>query len=267
MLTGIHISSYGIDFEEEAWNQGHSVEVMQGEERHDYRGRSKLLDLVEQIHEIEGLKRIRLGSLEPRIITAENAAKLASLKKVCPHFHLSLQSGCNETLKRMNRHYTTGEYYDSVNLLRSVYDRPAITTDVIVGFPGETEEEFEQTYDFLAKVGFYEMHIFKYSKRQGTRAAVMKDQVPDQVKTLRSNRLLTMEKEQSKEFRSRYIGSEAEVLFEETKELNGKLFQVGHTADYVKVALETERNLSNCLKKVYVTDFLTDEILNCNTMD
>ena len=142
VLTGIHISSYGIDFEEEAWNQGHSVEVMQGEERHDYRGRSKLLDLVEQIHEIEGLKRIRLGSLEPRIITAENAAKLASLKKVCPHFHLSLQSGCNETLKRMNRHYTTGEYYDSVNLLRSVYDRPAITTDVIVGFPGETEEEF-----------------------------------------------------------------------------------------------------------------------------
>lgn len=267
VLTGIHISSYGIDFEEEAWNQGRSVEAMQGEERHDYRGRSKIVDLVEQIHGIEGLKRIRLGSLEPRIITVENAARLASLEKVCPHFHLSLQSGCDETLKRMNRHYTTGEYYDSVKLLRSVYDNPAITTDVIVGFPGETEEEFEQTCEFLSKVGFYEMHIFKYSKRQGTRAAAMKDQVRDQVKTLRSNKLLAMEKAQSKEFRSRYIGREAEVLFEETKELNGKLFQVGHTADYVKVALETDQNLSNCLKKVLVTDFLTDEILNCNTLD
>ena len=267
VLTGIHISSYGIDFEEEAWKQGRSVEVMQGEDRHDYRGSSKLLDLIGQIHEIEGLKRIRIGSLEPRIITPENAVRLAAMGKVCPHFHLSLQSGCDETLKRMNRHYTAGEYYESVKLLRSVYDRPAITTDVIVGFPGETEEEFEQTCGFLEKISFYEMHIFKYSKRQGTRAAAMKDQIPDPVKTARSNRLLAMEKEQSKAFRSRYIGKEAAVLFEETKELNGRIFQVGHTADYVKVALETDENLSNCLKKVLITEFLTDEILNCNPMD
>ena len=267
VLTGIHISSYGIDFEEEAWKQGRSVEVMQGEDRHDYRGSSKLLDLIGQIHEIEGLKRIRIGSLEPRIITPENAVRLAAMEKVCPHFHLSLQSGCDETLKRMNRHYTAGEYYESVKLLRSVYDRPAITTDVIVGFPGETEEEFEQTCGFLEKISFYEMHIFKYSKRQGTRAAAMKDQIPDPVKTARSNRLLAMEKEQSKAFRSRYIGKEAAVLFEETKELNGRIFQVGHTADYVKVALETDENLSNCLKKVLITEFLTDEILNCNPMD
>ena len=189
------------------------------------------------------------------------------MDKVCPHFHLSLQSGCDETLKRMNRHYTTREYYESVKNLRCVFEHPAITTDVIVGFPGETDEEFEQTCTFLEQVGFYEMHIFKYSKRQGTRAAVMKDQVPDKIKTSRSARLLALEKIQSKEFRSCYIGKEAEVLFEETKELDGAHFWIGHTADYVKVALKTEENLSNCLKKVRITDFLTDEILNCNTLD
>lgn len=267
VLTGIHISSYGIDFEEEAWAQGRSMEVLKEEGRHDYRGRSKLIDLVEQIHEIEGLQRIRLGSLEPRIITEENAVRLSAMKKLCPHFHLSLQSGCDETLQRMNRHYTAGEYYQSVEVLRRAFAHPAITTDVIVGFPGETEAEFAQTYDFLAKVGFYEMHVFKYSKRQGTRAAVMKDQVPEQVKTARSAVCLALEKEQSKAFRSRYIGKEAEVLFEETKELNGMVFQIGHTADYVKVALKTGEKLSNCLKKVRITDFLTDEILNCISMD
>ncbi len=267
VLTGIHISSYGIDFQDEAWQQGHSVEALKEEGRHDYRGQSKLVDLVEQIHEIEGLHRIRLGSLEPRIVTPQNAARLSAMKKVCPHFHLSLQSGCDETLKRMNRHYTAGEYYESVKNLRRVFDHPAVTTDVIVGFPGETEEEFAKTVAFLEKVGFYEMHIFKYSKRQGTRAAVMKDQVPDQIKTIRSNRLLSLEKEQSKDFRSRYIGEETEVLFEETKEINGELFWVGHTAAYVKVAMKTEQNLSNCLKKVFVTEFLTDEILKCNSLD
>lgn len=267
VLTGIHISSYGIDFEEEAWTRGESVEAFQEEGRHDYRGKSKLIDLVERIHGIEGLNRIRLGSLEPRIITPENAARLAAMKKVCPHFHLSLQSGSDATLKRMNRHYTAGEYYESVELLRSVYDRPAITTDVIVGFPGETEEEFEETCAFLDKVRFYEMHIFKYSRRQGTRAASMKEQVPDQVKTVRSMRLLAMEKEQSGAFRSCYIGKEAEVLFEETKEIAGAVYWIGHTADYVKVALSAPQNLSNCLKKVLITDFLTDEILNCNSLD
>lgn len=267
VLTGIHISSYGIDFEEEAWKQGKSLEVLKEDGRHDYRGQSRLIDLVEQIHGIEGVRRIRLGSLEPRIITEENAGRLAALEKLCPHFHLSLQSGCDETLKRMNRHYTVGEYYQSVEILRKSFDHPAITTDVIVGFPGESEEEFSKTCAFLDKVGFYEMHVFKYSKRQGTKAAMMKEQVPDQVKTARSSRLLALEKEQSKAFRSRYIGKEAEVLFEETKELNGAVFQIGHTPDYVKVALKTGEKLSNCLKKVEITDFLTDEILNCISMD
>ena len=267
VLTGIHISSYGIDLQDEAFEQGHSIESIREEGRHDYRGKSKLIDLVERIHDIEGLHRIRLGSLEPRIVTAENAVRLAAMKKVCPHFHLSLQSGCDETLKRMNRHYTAGEYYESVKNLRDVYDHPAITTDVIVGFPGETESEFTKTVAFLEKVGFYEMHIFKFSKRQGTRAAEMKEQVPETVKTTRSNQLLALEKEQSKKFRSRYIGEETEVLFEETKEINGELFWVGHTADYVKVAIKTDENMANCLKKVFVTEFLTDEILKCCSLD
>ncbi len=267
VLTGIHISSYGIDFEDEVWQQGISTRVRREEGRSDYRGNSKLIDLVEQIHEVDGLCRIRLGSLEPRIVTAENAQRLGKLSKVCPHFHLSLQSGCGETLKRMNRHYTPGEYYDSVKNLRRAFELPAITTDVIVGFPGETEEEFEETCAFLEKTGFYEMHIFKYSKRQGTRAAAMGGQVPDQVKTKRSNRLLAMEREQSKEFRSHYIGKEAEVLFEEVKEIGGERFWTGHTDDYVKVALRSGEDLENCLKRVRVTDFLTDEILNCNSLD
>ncbi len=249
VLTGIHISSYGIDFEG----------------KKAYSGDSGLIDLVEKIHDIEGLERLRLGSLEPRIITKEVAKRLAALPKLCPHFHLSLQSGCDETLQRMNRHYTAGEYLQSVEYLRDVFDHPAITTDVIVGFPGETEEEFHQTRDFLEKIGFYEMHVFKYSKREGTRAAVMPDQVPDAVKTLRSNELLQMEKKQSKEFRNRYIGQTTEILIEETKEIAGKSFWLGHTRDYVKIALpvsgtDVQMN-TNVMAKVKVQAFLTDEIL------
>lgn len=262
VLTGIHISSYGIDFEQEAWEGGRSVEALRGEGRHDYSGSSKLIDLVERIHEVEGLKRIRLGSLEPRVITWENAGRLGALPKVCPHFHLSLQSGCDQTLNRMNRKYTCGEYYESVKNLREFFDRPAVTTDVIVGFPGETEEEFEETKAFLEKVEFYEMHIFKFSKRQGTPAAEMAGQVKDTDKSRRSNELLEMEKVQSKEFRECYIGREAEVLFEESKLIGGRRYQIGHTADYVKVALETEENLANSMKIVEIVDFLTDEILN-----
>ena len=262
VLTGIHISSYGIDFEEEAWQQGRSVEKIKGEGRHDYSGRSKLIDLLEKVQEIEGLKRIRIGSLEPRIVTEEFAKRLAKLDKVCPHFHLSLQSGSDATLKRMNRHYTAGEYYNSVEILRKYFNRAAITTDVIVGFPQETEEEFLETCAFLDKVQFFEMHIFKYSKRKGTVAAGMPGQVPDSVKTERSSRLLDMEAEQSKAFRSFYIGREAEVLFEESKTINGRVYQLGHTRDYVKVALETEENLPNQIRTVKVDAFLNNEILN-----
>lgn len=251
VLTGIHISSYGIDFG--------------GSGRYD--GRSLLMDLVESIHEIQGLERIRIGSLEPRIITPETAERMAAMPKLCPHFHLSLQSGCDDTLKRMNRHYTVGEYYSSVKLLRSAFPYPAITTDVIAGFPGETEEEFQRTKEFLEKVCFYEMHVFKYSKRAGTAAAAMPGQVPEQVKTLRSRELLELTERQSKEFRSRYIGREAEVLMEEIRELRGRTYLLGHTKDYVKVAVDVTENILsdvsaiNTVMSVPVTKFLTDEIL------
>ncbi len=261
VLTGIHISSYGIDFEEEAWKAGESKEALKAEGRHDYSGNSKLIDLIERIHEIKGLQRIRIGSLEPRIVTSEFAQRLAALPRICPHFHLSLQSGCDTTLKRMNRHYTAAEYRMSVENLRKAFERPAITTDVIVGFPQETEKEFAETKAFLEQIVFFEMHIFKYSKRKGTIAANMPGQVPDQVKTLRSNELLKLEKAQSKEFRSFYQGKEVEVLFEESKQIQGKKYQLGHTVDYVKVALETEEDLVNQIRNVKITGFLTDDIL------
>lgn len=261
VLTGIHISSYGIDFEADAWKEGKSVEALKSEGRHDYSGHSKLIDLIEQIHDIEGLNRIRIGSLEPRIVTEEFAARLSKLSKICPHFHLSLQSGCDATLKRMNRHYTAEEYLRSVEILRGAFAHAAITTDVIVGFPQESEEEFEETKAFLEKVSFYEMHIFKYSKRKGTIAAGMPGQVSDGKKAERSNILLDLESRQSKEFRAFYIGKEVEVLFEECKQIGGKNYQIGHTKDYVKVAVETDEDWSNRLKTVPITEFLTDEIL------
>lgn len=261
VLTGIHISSYGIDFDEQQWRQGRSVEAHRGE-RLEYTGSSKLIDLVERIHEVPGLERIRLSSLEPRIMTAEAADRLAALPKICPHFHLSLQSGCDATLKRMNRHYTAGEYYTSVEQLRRAFGNPAVTTDIIVGFPGETEEEFAETKSFLEKVCFYEMHIFKYSKRRGTVAADMADQVPEQIKAARSNELFAMEKRQSAEFRRSYIGREAEVLLEDTVQIDGKAWRIGHTKDYVKVAVKAEGAPSaNTVVKVRVKGFLTEEIL------
>ena len=249
VLTGIHISSYGIDFERNG----------------AYAGSGTLIDLIEQIHGIEGLQRIRLGSLEPRIVTEETVRRLAALPKLCPHFHLSLQSGCDDTLKRMNRKYTTGEYYESVERLRSAFDCPAVTTDVIVGFPRETEEEFARTKEFLEKVGFYEMHIFKYSKRRGTAAAEMPDQVPEEVKTRRSGELFELERRQSIEFRRRYIGREAEILPEETKRIGGREYLLGYTKDYVRIAVSCEEGAAKAvpgrLISVQVKDFLTEEIL------
>lgn len=215
VITGIHISSYGVDFE---------------------KGSSALLELIAQIHEIEGVKRIRLGSLEPRIVTEEFAKTLAGLPHICPHFHLSLQSGCDETLRRMNRRYTTEEYQEGVAMLRTYFDNPAITTDVIVGFPGETEEEFAMTRAYLEKIGFFEMHIFPYSPRKGTVAAKMKEQVDGETKKERSRCLLELEKKQSYGYRRQFVGKEEEVLFEETKEMDGQLYLVGHTTRYVKTA-------------------------------
>lgn len=235
ILTGIHLSSYGID--------------LNGE---DAAGKPGLLELVLAVHEIEGIERIRLGSLEPRIITEEFAKTIASLPKMCPHFHLSLQSGCDATLKRMNRRYTSSEYYQKCELLRKYFDNPALTTDVIVGFPGETEEEFEQSRAFVDKVNFYETHIFKYSRREGTRAAVMDNQVPEQIKTLRSNRLIELGREKQEKYEKSLVGKTVEVLVEEPAVIDGRERQVGHTKEYVRIALDAEENLQNQIVKVQI---------------
>ena len=228
VLTGIHLSSYGIDTGE------------------------NLLELIRAVHQVEGILRIRLGSLEPRIITREFAEGIAALPKMCPHFHLSLQSGCNTTLKRMNRRYTAEEYYEKCELLREVFDHPALTTDVSVGFPGETEEEFRESKAFLKKVNFYETHIFKYSRRQGTKAAEMKDQVAEPVKTERSNQLIALGKVNKKAFEDRLIGQTVEVLMEEEIQRDGETWQIGHTREYVKVGRKTEENLANQLINVEI---------------
>ena len=236
VLTGIHLSSYGIETGE------------------------SLLHLIQEIHKIEGIRRIRLGSLEPRLVTEEFTSELAKLDKICPHFHLSLQSGCDATLQRMNRKYTAEEYATGCDILRKYFTHPAITTDVIVGFPGETEEEFATTEEFLRRISFYEMHIFKYSKRQGTRAAVMKDQVPEPVKTVRSGKLIELGDRMSKEFRDYYLGREEEVLFEELTKIGEKDYYVGYTKEYVKVAKASQENLENQLVRGTLSQMLTDEI-------
>lgn len=236
VLTGIHLSSYGLDFEdpEGARDAG------------DYRPggnslyRPWLLQLIREIDGVDGIERIRLGSLEPRIITGEFAGELAGISKLCPHFHLSLQSGCDATLKRMNRHYSAEEYLERCAILRRAFDNPAITTDVIVGFPGETQEEFETTRRFLEQVHFYEMHVFKYSRREGTRAAVMPDQVPEPVKGERSDVLLELEARMSGEYRARFVGTEQEILLEEPAVIGGVSCAVGHTRQYVKAAVPME---------------------------
>lgn len=232
VLTGIHLSSYGIDFENE----------------------DNLLSLIRAVHEIEGIKRIRLGSLEPRIITEEFVQAIAALPKMCPHFHLSLQSGCNETLKRMNRRYTSEEFYEKCEILRKYFEKPALTTDVIVGFPQETEEEFETTYEFLKKICFYETHIFKYSKREGTKAAVMQGQIPEQIKAKRSARLIELGAKNRRAYEESFLGKTVEVLVEEKSDVNGKEMWTGHTKEYMKIALESEKNLQNCILNVQIKD-------------
>ena len=264
VLTGIHLSSYGMDFLGET---GEDYLKPGGDLRQQAMDRGFLISLIEAIAGIDGISRIRLGSLEPRIITEAFAERLAAVKKVCPHFHLSLQSGCDETLKRMNRHYTAGEYYEKVEILRRFFKNPAITTDVIAGFPGETEEEFERTRAFLEKVRFFEMHVFKYSRRKGTVADRMDGQLTDAVKTARSAVLLALEAKQSREYRASYIGKEVEILIEEQKEIGGKCWWVGHTPAYVRAAVPADegRELSaNGLCRGIVSGFLTDEIVSLN---
>lgn len=232
VLTGIHLSSYGVDTGE------------------------NLLSLIRGVHEVTGIERIRLGSLEPRIITEEFVQAIAKLPKMCPHFHLSLQSGCDETLRRMNRRYTAKEYMDGCKLLRKYFDHPALTTDVIVGFPGETEEEFAASQAFIDQVDFYETHVFKYSRRQGTKAAAMENQIPETEKTKRSNELLELNRKKQKAYEERLIGTTQEVLMEEAVQIDGETWQVGHTKEYVKIGRKTEENLTNQLVNVEIESHL-----------
>ena len=243
VLTGIHLTSYGVD-----------------------NNKGSLLEVIMRLDKIDGLQRIRLGSLEPRVITEEFAKTLSSSKKICPHFHLSLQSGCDTVLKRMNRKYTTQEYYDKCCILRKYFNNPAITTDVIVGFPQETEEEFEATKVFLEKVHFYEMHIFKYSRRKGTVADRMEGQVDEKIKTQRSAILLELENKMSKEYRQQHIGKTEEVLIEEIVSENGKDYFMGFTPDYIRVKIACDPALDNSeyintIKKVYMKELSDDGIV------
>ena len=237
VLTGIHLSSYGIDCED------------------------NLLHLIQEVHQVEGIERIRLGSLEPRLITEEFAQELSKLPKICPHFHLSLQSGCDDTLKRMNRKYNTKEYETGCEILRSYFEHPAITTDVIVGFPGETEEEFLMTKAFLTRIHFYEMHIFKYSIRQGTKAATMPDQVSEEIKTARSAQLMELSEQMSQKFRFYYEGMEQEVLFEEACEVDGEEYYIGYTREYVKVGMKSQKNIENVVKRGKIVGKISSDIL------
>ena len=242
VLTGIHISSYGLDFEEK-------------------NPQKYLSELIRALNDVEGVERIRIGSFEPMILTEDFVGEIASYKKLCPHFHISLQSGCNETLKRMNRRYSSEEYLDKVERLRRYFPGCAITTDVIVGFPGETEEEFKQTKQFLEKINFFEMHIFKYSRRRGTKADSMPNQVAEEVKTQRSNVLLELEKRQSISFRSTFMNKKVRVLLEEKKEIGGKEYWIGHTEEYVKVAVRSGAYSKNTFLDVLIKEFLQEDIL------
>lgn len=240
VLTGIHLSSYGVDCED------------------------NLLELIKAVHEIEGVKRIRLGSLEPRIITEEFARALGNMPKICPHFHLSLQSGCDATLKRMNRKYSAQEYLEGCRLLRKYFKNPALTTDVIVGFPQESEAEFEQSRQMIESVEFYETHIFKYSRRQGTRAAEMEGQIDEAVKTERSHTLIQMGKEKKQKYMESFLGQQVEILFEETAQIQGEEYWIGYTKEYLKVAAKTKENLENRIVFGKVERFIEEGIFICS---
>lgn len=240
VLTGIHLSSYGKDLKEE---------------------NITLIDVIEKLSAIDGIERIRLGSLEQGIITENFIVRVSKIKKFCPHFHLSLQSGCEATLKRMNRHYTPAEYMKKCSLIRRYFEHPAITTDVITGFPGETVEEFAQTIKFLEDVCFAEMHIFKYSKRKGTLAAKMENQVDERVKAERSDELLKLNNELRKKFITEYIDKTVDILFEEKISIAGEMYFTGYTKEYVRVAAKTDKDLSNKIVCVKIKSLLNEEIL------
>ena len=242
VLTGIHLSSYGVDFPKEE--------------------RESLLSLIQAVSRVEGISRIRLGSLEPRIITEEFLEGIVKTGKVCPHFHLSLQSGCNKTLKNMNRRYSAQEYAEKCELIRKFYPAPALTTDVIVGFPQETEEDFEESYEFVKKIHFYETHIFKYSRRHGTKAASMDGQLTEAAKAQRSDRMLELHEIRAREYEEAMIGKKMELLLEEEIEIDGRPWYVGHSKEYVRAVIsKTDAHRVNDLVTVKAVAFVRDHIL------
>lgn len=242
VLTGIHLSSYGVDFPDEK--------------------KETLLSLIRAVHEIEGIQRIRLGSLEPGIVTREFAEGIAALPKVCPHFHLSLQSGCDETLERMNRRYRSGEYRERCELLREVYGNPALTTDVIVGFPQESEEEFRKSYDFVDSIRFYETHIFKYSRRQGTKAAAMDGQLTEAEKSFRSEKMIELHHRHAGDYEKSMLGKNLEVLIEEEYTKDGRTWYLGHSREYIKTAVpKSEAYGVNDIVNIKAEGFLEEHIM------
>ena len=242
VLTGIHLSSYGVDFPEET--------------------RENLLSLIQAVHEIKGISRIRLGSLEPRIITEEFMEGISSLPKVCPHFHLSLQSGCDKTLADMNRRYRAAEYAEKCQLIRKYYPAPALTTDVIVGFPMETEDDFRESYEFVKNIHFYETHIFKYSRRQGTKAAAMPGQLTEAEKAVRSEKMLELNQKRAKEYETSMLGKTLEILLEEEVEINGQKYLMGHSREYIKAVIpEDNKYKVNDLVQIRAEAFIEEHIL------
>lgn len=244
VLTGIHLSSYGVDLQE----------------------KETLLTLIQAVHAVDGIDRIRLGSLEPGIVTEEFAQAIAELPKVCPHFHLSMQSGCDATLKRMNRRYDTEQFYDRCRILRKYYEKPAITTDIIAGFPGETQEEFECTRAFVDRVDFYETHVFKYSRREGTKAAVMDGQVPEQVKAERSHALIALGEEHKAAYLKYFEGKTLEVLFEEKVVKDGETWWMGHSREYIRAGVRCDENLENAVLQVRAGGAVDNEWIVCERM-
>ncbi len=258
VLTGIHVSSYGLDFHRDGEERDVSYNMVAADGSFT---NTELLSLIKQVHEIKGVRRIRLGSLEPRIITEEFLEGLAGLPKFCPHFHLSLQSGSDAVLKRMNRRYSVCEYYEKTELIRHHFAHPALTTDVITGFPGETEEEFEETRAFLQKINFYEVHVFKYSRRRKTAADRMPNQLTEKEKAARSSVLIEESAKRSREYRAWYVGRLIDVLLEEGQEIAGEYYQTGYTKEYVKAAVRTQEDLGNQIIPGRADGMLTDEIL------
>ena len=260
VLTGIHLSSYGVDFLDESYNKRMEKLTQTEESDEEFVTKNELLCLIENIANIEGIERVRIGSLEPRIIQENFIKSLSKIDKFCPHFHLSLQSGCDKTLKSMNRKYTADEFYEGVKLIRKYFDSPAITTDIIVGFPGETNTDFEESKAFVEKVKFYETHIFPYSIREGTKAANM-PQVDGNEKVRRANVLNEINLNNQKEFRALRIGKEDELLCEEIFVKDGVEYFIGYTKEYVKIAVLKSNLKTNDIVKGRITDFLTDDIL------